>query len=165
MRKLVTGMNINKGFTLIEILVVIVIIGVTVGFALLAFGDFGSSRRLHFAADQLVYTLKMAQQQALMEGSTLGLKIDNKSYQILKFKPPHQWVPISNKSIYKAIYFPDNTYVNATPASSSQQPGILISPSGDITPFTIEIGTNKGDVLNAITSKNDGTITLTKKPS
>src|SRR6478752_6140292 len=94
---LVIGMNKSKGFTLIEMLIVIVIIGITIGFALLSFGDFGASKGILFAAEQLEHTLTLAQQQALLENTTLGLRIDNNSYQILKFDESSNWKPISDK--------------------------------------------------------------------
>lgn len=95
----------NLGFTLIEILIVLVIIGITFGFALISFGDFGEGRRVLFAAEQLVNTLQLAQQQAILETSTLGLRINNESYQILQLQNNSQWKPISNKGVFKVTYF------------------------------------------------------------
>ncbi len=58
MLRLVIGMQNRaradlNGFTLIEILVVIVIVGITLSFALLAFGDFGSERRIRWLLTNL----------------------------------------------------------------------------------------------------------------
>ena len=153
-------MTINRGFTLIEILIVIVIIGITAGFALIAFGDFGEGRRILFSAEQLVNTLKLAQQQAILETSTMGLRIDNTSYQILRFQDSSNWEPISNKGIFKINYFPKNTVItlktnNKTPRGS---PSIVINSSGDMTPFTLDFGTNKEKMMTVLTGRHDGSL-------
>lgn len=152
----------KQGFTLIEILIVIVIIGITVGFALIAFGDFGASRRLQFAAEQLANTIKLSQQQAILESSTLGLRVDNTGYQILKFQNT-TWNPISNKGIFKLTYFPSNTTINliTTNAPSIGTPAILIHSSGDLTPFTIEFAINKNPVTTTLTGSQNGELKLT----
>lgn len=155
-------MSVKRGFTLIEILIVIVIIGITVGFALLAFGDFGASRRLQFSAEQLVSTLKMAQQQALLETSTLGLRIDNASYQILRFKPPSSWNPLSNQGVFKTTYFPKNTLIHLetnTP-SSSGSPTVILSASGEMTPFVLRLRMGKEINVTTIKGTHNGQITL-----
>ncbi|MDP3269238.1 MAG: type II secretion system minor pseudopilin GspH [Legionella sp.] len=164
MQKLVIGMTRNKGFTLIELLIVLVIIGITVGFALITFGDFGESRRISFAVDQLVNTLRLAQQQAVLEASTLGLRIDNKSYQILKYYNPPEWRPISNKGIFKVHYFPKNTVVtyksnHKTPPGF---PAIIIDASGDMTPFTLNFGTPGEPSAITLRGNHDGSLNLSK---
>lgn len=158
MRKLVTGMRNNQGFTLIEIMVVIVIIGITVGFALIAFGDFGESKRILFAAEQLVNNLRLAQQQAILETSTLGLRIDNTSYQILQLQSNSQWHPISNKGVFKVNYFPQNTLVTLKTNHHPQPgtPAIIINASGDLTPFTLNFGSNKEHEIALLTGTRNG---------
>lgn len=160
-------MTINKGFTLIEILIVIVIIGITVGFALLAYGDFGASRRIVFAAEQLVNTLHLAQQQAILENSTLGLRIDNTSYQILKYQKANQWNPISNKGIFKVIYFPKNTQIKLKTDTIQPlgSPVIIINSSGDISAFSLNVGDNKEPEMTTITAKHNGNIHIIRANS
>lgn len=163
MRKLVTGMRNNQGFTLIEIMIVIVIIGITVGFALIAFGDFGESKRVLFAAEQLLNTLRLAQQQAILETSTLGLRLDNSSYQILQLQDNSAWRPLANKGIFKVNYFPKTTFItwriNNHPAAGA--PSIIINSSGDMTPFTLNFGINKENVA-LLTGTRNGNLTLKK---
>lgn len=162
MRRLVIGMSINRGFTLIEILIVIVIIGITAGFALIAFGDFGEGRRVQFAAEQLVNTLKLSQQKAILETSTLGLRIDSKSYQILRFENVSSWRPISDKGVFKVNYFPKNTIITlkTTNKAAPGSPAIIINSTGDMTPFTLEFGTNKDNMLTLLTGGQDGSLTF-----
>lgn len=148
MRKLAIGMNANRGFTLIEILIVIVIISMTVGFALLAFGDFGKSKQVLYAANQLENTLKLAQQQAILESSTLGLRIDSQSYQILKYQTS-AWLPVSSRSVFKMHYFPEKTEITVKTSLNhlDSQPAIIINPSGEFSPFTIALGTKEQGII------------------
>lgn len=159
MHRLVIGMSTHRGFTLVEILIVIIIIGITIGFALIAFGDFGESRRILFSAEQLVNTLKLAQQQAILETSTLGLRIDNNSYQILKFQNLSTWTPISNKGIFKITYFPKNTVITLKTSNESPQgsPAIIINSTGDMTPFTLGFGSNKETIMT-LKGNRDGSL-------
>lgn len=156
-------MTVSRGFSLIEILIVIVILGITVGFALIAFGDFGESRRIIFAAEQLNNTLRLAQQQAILETSTLGLRIDNTSYQILRYQKATQWQPISNKGIFKVYYYPKNTLITlkTNPAPLQGKPAIIIGPSGNMTPFTLSFGTKQENILTTLTGSHDGSLTFT----
>ncbi len=157
----------HQGFTLIEILIVLVIIGITFGFALIAFGDFGESRRLLFSAEQLVNTLRLAQQQAILETSTLGLRIDNTGYQILQLNNNAQWKPISDKGVFKMTYFPQDTHItlktiNSTPIGA---PSIIISSSGELTPFTLNFGNKKDNNLAVLIGKRNGDLTFNVVPT
>ncbi|MBN9228609.1 MAG: type II secretion system minor pseudopilin GspH [Legionella steelei] len=151
----------NQGFTLIEILIVLVIIGITFGFALIAFGDFGESRRVLFSAEQLANTLRLAQQQAILETGTLGLRIDNISYQVLQLNNNAQWKPISEKGVFKMTYFPQGTHITlkTNNATSIGTPAIIISASGDMTPFTLNFGI-KQENLGSLIGKRNGELQL-----
>ena len=158
MQKLVIGMPANQGFTLIELLVVLVIVGITLGFALVSFGDFGQSRQSLMAIDQFVNTVSLAQQQAILESSTLGIRIQDNAYQILKYQPPH-WVRISNKGLFSAHQFPAHTQLQLTPMRTAKkgQPQIIINSSGDLTPFQINIGSNNHH-MKTLTGRHDGNL-------
>jgi general secretion pathway protein H len=167
-RKLATGMRIKqlagqvlyRGFTLIEILVVLVIIGITLGFALITFGDFGEGRRLLFSAEQVANTLKLAQQQAILEGSTLGLYIDNTGYQVLKYKDSSHWKPMFNKKIFGIHSLPKNTLVSLSTKHPSLQktPSIIISPSGDMSSFMLYFGTAQETKIILLKSSANGNL-------
>lgn len=157
MLKLVIGMNINKGFTLIELLVVLVIIGITLGFAILAFGDFGGSKKIIYAGEQVEHFLSLAQQQAILENSTLGLKIDNSSYQIVTFKQNKWSTASSNYLLYKVHFLPQGTIVSLKSSiTSSKNPKIIINPTGETNAFTLTFGTVKQQNIAKISGKGNG---------
>ncbi|KTC93355.1 type II secretory pathway protein LspH [Legionella cincinnatiensis] len=159
MPRSVIGMRKNNlGFTLIEILIVLVIIGITFGFALISFGDFGESRRILFAAEQLLNKLQLAQQQAILETSTLGLRISNDSYQILQLQNNSQWKPISNKGLFKITYFPQDTHISlkTNRRTPSGVPSIILTSSGDMTPFSLYFGNEQEHNMALIVGKANG---------
>lgn len=162
MQKLVIGMRNSRGFTLIEIMVVIVIIGITIGFALIAFGDFGHSKRVLFAIEHLSSQLKLAQQQALLENTTLGLEIDTKSYQIVELKNG-TWHSFKTGP-FKTHYFPDHTFIffKKIIHSKSQQPKIFINSQGELSPFNLIFGSAPNQFIANLASTRDGNFKLNK---
>ena len=173
MRKLVTGMQNkvsspygyrnNRGFTLIEILVVVVIMGITVGFALLAFGDFGRSRRIVMAAEQFINYVKLVEQQAILETSTLGIRLNKNSYQVVRFQFPSSWQIISKNVIFHQQQFPKNTVIRLTTENLQEEKGgpqIIIDASGDMTPFKLHVGSAKQTNIVTIVGEHNGNISL-----
>ena len=163
MQKLVTGTNVNKGFTLIELLVVIVIIGITLGFALISFGDFGESRKIIYAAEQLEKNIRLAQQQAILESSTLGLRIDNNGYQLLKLQNTTHWVALPSKSLFKMHYFPKGTYITLKTSfkTNKNEPAIVINSSGETNSFMVHFGINKEKTIAVLTGKSNNELSVT----
>lgn len=162
MRPLVTGMRNNQGFTLVEILVVLVIISITIGFAVLAFGDFGKSRRLLFSAEQFINTLQLAQQKAILESKTLGVRIDQNGYQILKYQT--KWEPVSNKGLFRMTYFPKDSFIGLKTTNSIQTglPSIILNASGDMTPFSLQLGTSSDQIIATIIGSQNGSLQLNR---
>lgn len=147
------------GFTLIEILVVIFIIGITLGFALMAFGDFGEKRSIIVAAEQFTNYVKLVQQQAILETSTLGLNINPQGYQVVRFQAPASWSPIHKKSIFHQQHFPKGLVLSLK--NTNHQPGmpaIIINSSGDMTPFTLDFGTVKQASIVTVMGMHNGAI-------
>lgn len=161
MLKLVIGMKSKAGFTLIEILVVLLIIGITLGFALLAFGDFGTKRRIIVAAEQLVNYIKFTQQVAILEASTLGIHLNSIGYEVMRFSPPNRWQPMSKKTVFHSQYFPSHTCIEIDTAMSQKTaPQIIINPSGEMTAFKLNIGSGQQAHIASVIGKENGRVTL-----
>jgi general secretion pathway protein H len=155
-----------KGFTLIEILVVLVIVGIILSFAVISFGDFGESRRIVTAGDHLQNIMKLAQQQAILESRPLGIKITNTTYQLYQLNLPATWSARSNKDIFKEQSFPKNTKVKLV-LDFKPKPGtpdIIFQNSGDMTPFKLFLGNAEQPTLVTIIGQSNGQITASGPP-
>lgn len=164
MQKLVIGMQSKRenGFTLIEILVVVFIIGITLGFALLSFGDFGNKRRILMSAEQFVNYVKFIQQQAILGTNTLGIAIKPQGYQVFRFQAS-SWQAMTKKKIFNEQFFPKNTVVQLENGLDKRKgPQIIINASGDMNIFTLNFGSTQQQSIAKVIGYADGSIHLKK---
>ncbi len=67
----------QNGFTLLEVMVVIVIIGIMIGIAIPNFNEYLRSRRLSGATMQMYVELMNARQQAVTQNKWVSLRLEN----------------------------------------------------------------------------------------
>jgi general secretion pathway protein H len=150
MPKSETGMRTNKsGFTLIEILVVLVILGITTSMALFAFGDFGKSQRIEAEAERFAQKLRLIRYHAILEATPYRIKISPESYQIFRFMPPNQWIK-------------SNIQTTSVHTLSQQKQPIIIQASGEITPFTLIFGIPGQPAIAQVSAQTNGVILFKK---
>lgn len=163
MRKLAIGMRPkHTAFTLIEILVVVSIIGITIGFALLSFGDFGASRQAKISAEQFSAYLRLMQHKAILEDRTLALAITNHGYTPLALQSNESWGPVKGNIVFKAQRIPPNISIHYGPLQQGHKPNgmLLIHPSGDTDAFTLYFGTQSASHLIRVSGSHDGKVRI-----
>ena len=81
-------MNHKKsiGFTLIEILVSMVIVGIILSFVVISYGDFGATRRLIMAQQHFADLIQLAQNRAIIANQTYGINISSTDYCFYQFQ-------------------------------------------------------------------------------
>ncbi|WP_165475064.1 type II secretion system minor pseudopilin GspH [Legionella yabuuchiae] len=156
-----TTQMFNSGFTLLEILIVLVIIGVAVTFALLSFGDFGGKRKIIIAAEQFANYIKLTQQQAILEASTLGIDLRSHGYQVVRYDPQGAWHNVSDKGIFSFQKLPSSAHMHWDGKQSQQDgPEIIINASGDMSPFAVMFDSDNQSNLVTVKGKHDGQIEM-----
>lgn len=160
--KLVTGMQgINRtktAFTLIEIMVVLVIIGIALTFTVLAMGDFGATRRIRVSAEQFAEYIRFIQQQAVLEDCSFGIRVTQHGYQVLRYNPLRGFETLSVLHVFQEQVFPSQAVIRLDAIPTSAQPAIVIDSSGEFTPFTVYFESRSGKKIMVVTGKRDGTI-------
>jgi general secretion pathway protein H len=138
------------GFTLLEILVVVVIIGVVVTFAVLAIGSRGLDDRLDLEARRLQELIALAADEAVLQGVELGFIQTADGYAFValrdgKWSVPDEGGPLRARVLREPFYL--QMYVEGRPvppiAGGDEQhelkPHVLLLSSGETTEFTLDL--------------------------
>jgi general secretion pathway protein H len=133
------------GFTLLEILVVIVIVGILTGTVLLGFSGAESEQGLKGAAQRLAVRIELARQHALQRNREWGIYVDKDQYRFAEFDPESgKWVertgrPFEQNDLPEAVELRlQSEGIGELPfADGKDLPQIVVFSSGEITPFTI----------------------------
>ena len=160
-------MNIHgkvRGFSLIEILVVVVIIGIVSSIALMSLGVLGDDRELRTEAQRMQTLLEIAQDEAMLQGREFGMEIMLGSFRFVEYDPyANQWSEIIGDDTLRLRQLPEDVEfdllledrhveLESNPAELGESedmdnrdpgkayaPHLLIFSSGDLSPFELHI--------------------------
>lgn len=153
--------QLAAGFTLIEILVVMVIIGVIVTLAAVRFGG-NDVDTLQQEAERMSLLLETARDEAIAGGNLLGLAPSAHGYRFMKQDATAHWVPLDDNEVLRPRTLPDmvsleNPRVNLQPLLPDTY--VAFSPSGVNAPFSITLRT--GEVTRILSADALGRVSLT----
>lgn len=156
--------NRTAGFTLIEILVVVIIIATISSITLLSFGVLGNDRILRTEGQRLAALVEVAQDDAVMQGREFALEFMKSSYRFVEYDAlTGQWneIPgddtlrlrslpedvefelyLEDKSVLldnDPMSFGDDEDDFSRNATDTYAPHLLMYSSGDTTPFELHI--------------------------
>lgn len=157
-----------RGFTLIELLVVIVIISITVTFASFAVMHSLQQRQIKIAAETLNTLLSAAQQQAILQANTLGLRIEKHSYEFYQWHANSgakgQWQAITSDRLLSYHDLGDSILLTLKISSPSieKQPQIIFYSDGEMTAFTLLLSIKNSPAVFQLRGETNGTIQLKK---
>src|SRR3990167_10840638 len=75
----------GQGFTLVELLVVIVILGSLIGLAVLSTGIAGPARELRNEAERLAGLIAVLAEEAVLDNREYGLLLQAEGYRVLRY--------------------------------------------------------------------------------
>jgi general secretion pathway protein H len=175
----------SGGFTLVEILVVVVIIGIITVGALLSMSFIGPDRELHTEGDRIADLMNYAQDQGELQTREMGLYCTDHSYKFLAFDARRNlWVPIDDDDALRARTLPDSIKLQLVvegrevvlasladeqknsgasssasgSAPSTLQPHVMIFSNGDLTSFKLTLGRDGTDQTVTLLPDRQGKI-------
>jgi general secretion pathway protein H len=175
----------SGGFTLVEILVVVVIIGIITIGALLSMSFIGPDRELHTEGDRIADLMNYAQDQGELQTREMGLYCTDHSYKFLAFDARRNlWVPIDDDDALRARTLPDSIKLQlvvegrevvlasladeqknsgasssaSSSAPSTLQPHVMIFSNGDLTSFKLTLGRDGTDQTVTLLPDHQGKI-------
>ena len=165
----------SKGFTLVEILVVVVIMAIVISIAILAVGTTGRDTQLDEESRRIEGLVGLLHERALLEGRDFGLRIEPAAYEFVAYDVrSDRWTTLDQEHEFRRRNLPkgvsfqlelDSRIVVIKPidrnltSDTAPAPQLAIAASGEGTPFRLTLlrdGTPSrasvdGDALGKIT--------------
>ncbi|KXS55271.1 MAG: general secretion pathway protein H [Marinobacter sp. T13-3] len=157
----------QQGFTLIEILVVLVLVGLLAGVAVLTMGGSTEQRALEQDARRLYLTLQTAAELAVTGNQEIGVRVSDSGYQFLTLDAEDGEWRESETRLLKGDQFAPGVVVThqlraglprLADKSADQRPDLVFLSSGAVTGFEITLGRASGPVYRIA---SDGRLPLT----
>ena len=146
----------SAGFTLLEVLIVITIIGILAAVVGLKIGNRAMDDRMQAEAERLYQLVQLAQEETQVKGVALGLRFTADGYQFLALNDKGQWAEYGT-GVLRTRQFDPVFYTElhvegrmVPPAQTQQrgdlndaknqvQPQILLLPGGETTAFAVDL--------------------------
>jgi general secretion pathway protein H len=161
-----------SGFTLLEVLVVLVIIGIITAMAVVSTGVLGGDHQMDEEAQRLQAILAQAREESMLDGRDVGLRVDRQGYDFLRYNGRvAAWEPVVDDTLLRERELPEG--LNATLRLEARevelepraaptedepaQPQVLVLASGDVVPFEILLRRDGTEEIRRIAGTIEGT--------
>jgi type II secretion system protein H len=138
----------SGGFTLLELMVVMTIIGIIAGMVALRIGDSSRQVRHEREARRLQQAVQLAAQEAIVRGRAYGLRVGANDYAFCR-REAGVWRPIAADNKLGPYLLPGNLQLRVDSTLPEQDerdsdeegacPMIRLSPSGEMEPIKIAV--------------------------
>jgi general secretion pathway protein H len=162
-----------SGFTLLEVLVVIVIIGILTSMAVVSIHVLGGDHEMDQEAARLSAVLNQAREDATLLGQDVGLRVDARGYDFLRYDArSERWVLVTDDPLLRERTLPEGLFIalrmesrdvklraRSEPTETAPlAPQVVVQASGDLVPFEIVLRRDGTEEERRIAGTSDGTI-------
>ena len=127
------------GFTLIEIMVVLLIVAITIGMVGINLQR-GDNNRVQEEADRIVILLQSAREEAILQGQVFVVQFSNDGYRFLRNNKGKLEL-IEQDDVLSPRSLPDGVTLSFTMdgAVADTEAGLILDPSGSFIPFVLTL--------------------------
>jgi general secretion pathway protein H len=169
------------GFTLLEMLVVVLIIGIVTTFAVLSLGGDRRGEELDREAHQFAELLRLASEQTVLRGEEWGVQIGVDEYRFLIYTD-QGWAPQEDDPLFRARTLAEGTELEVElegrdivlgvtgsaeestkkdkAEAEAPKPTLFILSSGEVNPFAARFTANQTEQRFEVKADALGTITV-----
>nr|WP_041770198.1 type II secretion system minor pseudopilin GspH [Pseudomonas resinovorans] len=158
------GASASAGFTLIEVLVVMVIIACLAGLAVISSGVAGPTRELNNEAERLAGLIGVLADEAVLDNREYGLRLERDGYQLYYYdesvsrwqamsdggRQLPDWAELSFELEGEPLVLPapaKSDKDDTQPKDARPVPQLVILSSGELSPFRLVLGERRKDGL------------------
>jgi len=160
----------QHGFTLLEVMVVVVIISVLSSFVILSLQGKDKSLQFENEAKRLNHVIALAREEAILNSEVLGLRFRKNCYSFMVRKDD-EWKAYNDRvfgphEIAAGIEFQllINNIITFLPVEQSPKvPQIAIWPSGEISPFELNIKSTFIESVYTLVGNEFGSIEMARQ--
>ncbi len=161
------------GFTLVEVLVVVVIIAIMTTIAMLKVTTPGYDRQLDGEGERFTDVITAATEQAQLEGRDYGVWFGPNRYQVLVYTPATQhWDELPDDRLYEEHGLPDGVVpalemegkavpIDVAKVDAERVPQLMLFSSGDASPYKLSFAREGTDTKWLVEGQPDGTMAVT----
>jgi len=142
-----------RGFTLIELVMVIFVLGVLTGFAVLRFGDGGRESQVREEAERLAALIRLAREEAILQSDERALAFTRHGYQFQREyqidERSFEWLPIEDDTMFRTRDLKDRKlsfelYVDGLRVALDRDaerppPNVFFLSGGELSPFELHL--------------------------
>lgn len=134
------SIRLGTGFTLIEIMVVLLIVAITIGMIGINLHR-GDNTRARDETDRIVILLQAAREEAILQGQVFVVRFTQEGYRFLRLSNKGKLEKIENDDVFSPRTLEDGVKLSFTleGAEADTEAGLILDPSGSFTPFVLTL--------------------------
>jgi len=154
------GSSRQRGFTLLELMVVLVIVSIILTFVTLSAGGDSHAEQMEREAQRLAALLELASEEAVMRSEQLAVRFSETEYEFMVLDG-NEWSPLADEPAFRQRELPDGIELhlelqdNPPPTlvtEKSDLPQVFLLSSGEMTPFVLTLSSPQTEQRFQITA-------------
>ncbi|MDZ7753719.1 MAG: type II secretion system minor pseudopilin GspH [Gammaproteobacteria bacterium] len=160
----------HDGFTLIEMMVVLIIVGVIVSLGMVRLTTDDDAAQVRREAERLGALLRLARDEAIVRARSMGLRLAPDGYRFAVYDAG-QWRDMEGDTVFRERRLPEHLRLaihgvargaraGRAEGSDKPPPQVILGPGGEATPFELSIAGLDGRGVQRIHGGAMGRITI-----